>query len=55
MAKLWLRDKLPNGRTATFFNMIDYNRTHPKAFERDLYVLIEHQKAAAGHRRRIPP
>lgn len=39
-AKLWLRDRLPNGRRATLFDIAAFNRSHPDAFGNDLAALV---------------
>ncbi len=44
-AKLWVRDKLPNGRSALLFNVVDSNKAHPGALAQDLEALISHLRA----------
>ena len=40
-AKLWLRDKLLNGRSALLFNVVDFSKAHPRALAKDLKVLVD--------------
>ena len=44
-AKLWVRDKLPNGRSALLFNVVDFNKAHPGALAQDVEALIGHLRA----------
>ncbi len=43
--KLWVRDKLPNGRSALLFNVVDFNKAHLGALAQDLEALISHLRA----------
>lgn len=38
-AAMWMRDKLPNGRSALLFNVVEFNEAHPERFAPDLEVL----------------
>lgn len=44
-AKLWLRNVVPNGRSAMLFNVVTFNRRRPAAFARDLRTLIDYYQA----------